>query len=138
MEYDINYWSVLAAAVAQMIIGFIWYSDALLGKQWRKEMGISDAKGKKMQEGGMAKMMGLGFVGALLMAYVFSFIIVGFEHTTLVEGIYAGFWAWLGFIVPLLLGNVLWGGQSWKLWLINATYWLTTLAVMGAILAVWQ
>ncbi len=37
----INYWAVLAAAVASMIIGSIWYSPLLFAKKWLAAMGWS-------------------------------------------------------------------------------------------------
>jgi len=45
--------------------------------------------------------------------------------------------AWLGLVVPVSLGIVLWEGKSWKLWFINASSYLVTLLAMGIILGLW-
>lgn len=49
----------------------------------------------------------------------------------------AGFWNWLGFVAPVTLGAVLWEGKHWKLWFLNNGYYLVTLLLMGAVLALW-
>ena len=35
----VNVWTVLVAAVATMVVGFLWYSPALFAKPWMKLMG---------------------------------------------------------------------------------------------------
>lgn len=39
----VNLWSVLGAAVAAMVIGFIWYSPLLFAKPWMLAMGYDPA-----------------------------------------------------------------------------------------------
>ena len=36
---DINLLSVLVAAIATMVLGFVWYSPLLFAKPWTVEMG---------------------------------------------------------------------------------------------------
>ena len=78
---SVNWLAVVVAAVAYMAIGFVWYSDALFGKTYRKEMGVSsDMKpGKDF----MVKMMVLGTLSAIIMAYVLS-------HNVTFSGAYLG------------------------------------------------
>ncbi len=138
----INYLAVLGAAVAAMVIGFLWYGP-LFGKAWSKLMGWGDMTPEKMKEMQKKAMPGyfVSFIGSLVMAYVLAHALV-FASTYLnasgtSAGLMAGFWNWLGFIVPVTLGTMLWEGKSWKLWLINASYYLVLLLAMGAILASW-
>src|SRR6266478_3785234 len=37
-DIQLNYWAILAAVAASMVIGFLWYGP-ILGKAWMKEMG---------------------------------------------------------------------------------------------------
>ena len=80
----------------------------------------------------------LGFAGAFLMAYTFSHVLTfGTTYmgsTELLDGVSTGFWMWLGFVAPVTAGVFLWEGKPLKLWLLNASYWLVSLVVMGAIL----
>ncbi len=58
------------------------------------------------------------------------------QATTAMEGMMVGFWAWLGFVATIMLGKVIWEMTPVKLYGINVAYYLVSLLLMGAILAV--
>ena len=137
----INYLAVLAAAIVNMIIGFLWYGP-LFSKQWVALSGISSEQLEKAKAKGMGKSYFIAFLGSLAMSYVLAHALV-FASTYLhVQGIQAGltggFWNWLGFVIPVTLGSVLWEQRPWKLWFINIGYYLITLMAMGIILSLWK
>ncbi|OHB25465.1 MAG: hypothetical protein A2542_00555 [Parcubacteria group bacterium RIFOXYD2_FULL_52_8] len=138
----INYFAVVGAAVVSIVLGFLWYGP-LFGKQWIAMMGWTEEQCSDAQKKGMgAKTYVPMIVGALIMAYVLSYSLV-FASTYLQAsgasaGLMAGFWNWLGFIAPVIMGSVLWEGKSWKLWVLNSGYYLVSLCLMGMVLAVWQ
>ena len=132
---DINYFAVLAAAAASFVIGFLWHGP-LFGKQWMKLMGVTEKSIKQMKLTPVQAMAG-GFIATLLMSYIFAHFIDYAQASTIMEGIVAGLWIWLGFVATIMLNGVLWEGRPFKLYLLNVSYHLVTLAVMGAILAVW-
>lgn len=134
----VNYMAVFAAAVASMILGFLWYGP-FLGKMWIKESGFSKEKIEAAKKKGMAMSYGLMFLGSLFMAFVLSHALV-FAQTYMKtsgisSGLTTGFWNWLGFVAPVTLGSVLWEGKSWKLWCLNNGYYLLSLLTMGVIVA---
>ncbi|MBI5644836.1 DUF1761 domain-containing protein [Candidatus Kaiserbacteria bacterium] len=139
----INYLAVIVAAIANMVLGFLWYGP-LFGKTWSHLMGWGEMTPDKMAA--MQKKARLGyavsFVGALVMAFVLAHALVFASTYLKVEGVHAGlaagFWNWLGFVAPVTVGAVLWDGKPWKLWFINAGYYLVTLLIMGEILALWK
>jgi hypothetical protein len=141
MMVPINYLAVLVAAVASMVIGSLWYGP-IFGKKWIALMGWTEEQMNSAKAKGMGKSYALMFVGSLLMAYVLAHSVIYAAYYMRVSGFSAGlmvgFWNWLGFVVPVSLGSVLWEGKSWKLWFLNVGYYLVTLMVMGAILAVWR
>lgn len=136
----INYWAVLAAAVASMVLGFLWYGP-LFGKQWVALSGLSQEKLDTAKNRGMSKMYVITFIGSLVMSYVLAHALIFastyLEVTGFSAGVMAGFWNWLGFVAPVTVGVVLWEGKSWKLWVLNNAYHLLALVVMGVILALW-
>lgn len=139
---NINYLAVLAAAVASMVLGFLWYGP-LFGKPWADMMGYkfdSPEAMKAMQKKAMPGYVA-SFIGALVMSYVLAHSLIFASAYTQTEGVsaglMAGFWSWLGFVAPVTLGTVFWESKPWKLWFINVSYWLVLLLVMGAILAIW-
>ncbi len=141
---EVNYLAVLAGAVCNMVLGFLWYVP-LFGKQWMRLSGFTPeriAEAKANNGKGMGKSYALAFIGALVMAFVLSHMLVFATAYLNTEGVSAGlstgFWAWLGFVAPITLGSVLWEQKSWKLWVLTNSYYLLTLLVMGTILAVWK
>ncbi len=141
MSVPINYLAVLVAAIASMVTGFLWYGP-LFGKQWVALSNMSPAQMEKAKSGGMGKTYLIACIGSLLMSYVLAHAIVFAGAYMQVEGVMlgvtAGFFNWLGFVAPVSLGSVLWEQRPWKLWVINNSYNLITLMVMGVILALWQ
>jgi len=47
---SVNWLAVLVAAVAQMIVGFIWFSPALFGKTWMVLHGIDPNSSEQVQQ----------------------------------------------------------------------------------------
>ena len=137
----INFLAVVGAAVAAMILGFLWYGP-LFGKKWLAESGMSAEKIEAMKAKSMNMTYVIMVVSTLIMSYVLSNALV-FASTYLnasgvSAGLQAGFWNWLGFVAPVALGGVLWEGKSWTYWTITAGYYLVSLCMMGVILALWQ
>jgi len=134
ITFDVSWFAIVAAAIVATIIGMAWYSKSLFGTSWAKEMGFSDADMKKMAKDGMGKMMTINFIFTLVMAFVLANFLGTAGASTMGAGATFAFWLWLGFILPLQVGGMLWEGKSQKLLTINASYWLVNLVVMSAVL----
>ena len=134
----INYWAVLGAALAAMVVGSLWYGP-LFGKVWMKPMGWdpNQPMSPEKRKAGNKAMMWMIPV-SLLTAYVLAHFVDYTASITWAEGAQAGFWIWLGFQFTLLLQSVIFEGKKKEAFYVNAGYQLVTLAVMGAILAVWS
>ena len=135
--FEINYLAVFVSAVVSFFIGMAWYSPFLFGNIWMKLSGISKTAMEKSKKKGMALFFIAAFVGGLVMSFVLAHFIDIAGSVTALEGAQTGFWAWLGFIAPVMLGSVLWEGKSIKLYLIKVLHYLAVLMAMGSILAVW-
>jgi hypothetical protein len=135
----INFWSVLVAAVATLVLGFLWYSPFLFANPWMRLMGIDPNDKAKLAE--MRKsagtLYGLSFVASIVSALVLAKIIVLTTVNTIPYGMKVGFAVWLGFVTTVQLTGALFGKQPSKLYLINTGYQLVCYLAMGAILAVW-
>ena len=141
MGIVINYTAVIVAAIASMAVGFVWYGP-LFGKSWIALSGITPDKMEGMKKKGMTKTYVIGLIMLFLMAYVLATNGYVWQAYMSFSGLNAAFnlafWPWLGFFVPLLVGGVLWEGKPWKLFALNAGYYLVTLFVMACILVYWQ
>ncbi len=128
-----NWFGIILAAIAQMVVGFIWYGP-LFGKTWMSMMGINT---QRMSREGMGRTYAIQAVGSLVTAYVLAKLVGMMGGKTLAAGVQAGFWVWLGFVATVTLGSVLYERRSWNLYVLNNGYQLVSLAIMGAILVRW-
>lgn len=133
MFENINYIELIAAGVAAMVVGFVWYSMAVFGKPWMKTVGLSQSDLKEGMKDA-PKMYGLMFVGALVQAYVLSILLNVFGVADYMSAATVAFWAWLGFVAPVVLGNVLFERRSWNYFGITIGYQLVNMVVMSAVL----
>jgi len=137
---NVNLLSVLAAGIATMILGFVWYSPALFAKPWMREMGydLNDkAKLKEMQKSA-GPTYGIAFLAGLVSAFMLAKILSITPIDTALYGMKLGFGVWLGFVATAQLTGALFMKSSMKLFAINTGYQLVCYLVMGAILAVWK
>jgi hypothetical protein len=136
----VDFLAVAIATIATIVLGTLWYGP-LFGNTWMKHMGISKPKDMTpAMKTMMMKSYGIQTVASLIMVFVMAHSLVFASDylgiTGVMAGVQAGFWNWLGFVVPTSLGSVLWEQKSWTLWFINAGYYLVTLIVVGVILAI--
>ena len=138
INVPINYVAVILAAVANMVMGFLWFGP-IFGKQWIKMMGITPQQIEEAKKKGMTQSYIIAFVGSFITAWVLAELAVFVESYLLIgavaAGLKAGFLGWLGFTLLPLLNSVAWEGKSWNLWFLNASYYLVALMVMGAIVS---
>lgn len=133
---DVNIWAILAGGLSAVIIGFVWYAPAVFGTIWMSLANVraEDIEARKKQ---MPIMAFVGFVAAVILAWVLSQFAVVWEAFTLGSALELGFWIWLGFMVPILVGPFLWEHKSIKYVAINAAYWLVTTLVVATIVSLW-
>jgi Protein of unknown function (DUF1761) len=131
---------VLLAAIATMILGFLWYSPVLFARPWMLAMGYDPNDKAKVEQ--MRKTAGpsylLSFVASLASAFVLAKIIDLTTVNSALYGMKVGFGMWLGFVTTVQLTAKLFESKPWKLYLINTGYQLVCYLAMGAILAVSQ
>jgi len=128
---DINYWAVLVAAVINMVVGALWYSKLMFAKAWIK------LTGKRHMQGNQTGYL-VSAVGALIQSWILVHFVEYAGSTTVWQGVVTGFWLWLAFVAAVMAGAYIFEGRSWKLWQINAGYFLVVLAVNGGLLAAWR
>lgn len=136
MVPDINLIAVVLAALAAFFVGWVWYG-AIFGKLWRRLVGLSleDMKSMKMTPiGASVGTIAVSFLMAYVLAHGIEFGNAYLRTEGIAGGLQAAFWYWLGFAVPITSMSFLYEGKSWKLWAVNAGYYLATLLSMGAII----
>ena len=135
---SVNYWAVIVSAIASMVVGSIWYGP-LFGKMFMNAMGMDGWSQEKKDA--MKKAMAITyvwqFIASLVMFYVLAWMIVGLNRLSIKGGVHVALLEWIGFVVPLSLGQALWGGKIKLFWL-SIGNMLITLVVAGVIIGAWK
>lgn len=131
---SINWLAVVAAALANFVIGGMWYSPALFGKAWMRANDFTEAD---MKRGSPAVIFGVSFVFCLVMSANLAAFLAG-PQTTVGFAVAAGVAAGLGWAAMGLGVVALFERRSWSYLLVNGGYLTVSFAVMGAILGAWR
>ena len=142
-EIHLNWLAIAASVIGSFALGGLWYGP-LFGKAWQRAIGFADVKPAGAE---IAKGSALNVFGTLLMAFVLAHEVsvwrpsawnAGADAAASVYGFFAGFFIWLGFVVPVLLNGVAFERKSWKVFGINAVYQFLSLQLMAMILSFWR
>ena len=138
---EINYVANLIISILAMVFGFLWYGP-LFGRKWMKLMGLSH---KDLGE--MKMNMGVTYFTAFITTIVTVSVLSYFVNLAVIDeingastffsGAIVGFIVWLGFIATSTLGQFLWEGKPFSLYLLNNMHNLIFYLVVGGVLAVW-
>lgn len=130
---EVDFFSVLSAGIVSLVIGFVWYHPSVFGGAWTRLTNLSPEqveRGKKR----MPIMAFFGLLASMLAAYVMNYFGIAWGVFDIIGAIELAFWCWLGFVVPSMLGMVLWEQKSLKLYFINSVYWLVAFIAMAIVL----
>jgi hypothetical protein len=131
--FHVNFLAVLVAAICQWLLGALWY-NVVYAKKWKALVGYS--------EGEKPKLLVLGLIASFVGDLVLSFVLVHLDQwifaDTFARGISVGILFWIGLMAPPLLTQHIFENRPFKLFAINAAYWLLAMGLGGGILAVWR
>ena len=132
----INYWAVVAAAVAAFVVGAVWYSPLLFGKAYMMLRGMNPDAMANMRPPA-AELVG-EFVRYLVVAYVLARFVVLLGVADWMGAVRLALWVWIGFQAMLLGGAVIHENMPVKLYAIHAGDALVKTLFMTVILGVWR
>lgn len=132
-QVDVNYVAIIVAAIINLVLGFLWYGP-LFGRRWTA---LSNITPQQMASGGIAKTTLGSFIVALIMFYVLSLVVDWTGAKSIGAGAGAGFWMWVGFVGTVMFNTVLYERRPVALYVLNTGYFLVSLLIGGALLAVW-
>ena len=137
MHVQINWLAVVVAAVVTWLLGALWYSPYVLGRQWVAAHGYTPERMAEMRKGA-GRAYAASFVMYLVMAAVIAVLVGYIVMGRAVQGAKLGALLWLGFAVPLGVTGNLFSDRRLSTFLIDAGYQLISLVAMGAIIAAWK
>jgi hypothetical protein len=127
---DVNYLAVLVAWIVHIVMGLIWFRPELFGNEW------SRLTGKELKPA--KKWLVPGLIGHLLMIFVLVILIKLTNANTGFSGMFIGILTWIGFVVPMESGELVWEKTPFRLFLLRTGNQLIGIAVSGFILGAWQ
>ena len=129
----VSFLPILAAGIASMLVTWLWYNPRLFGGIWMRLENFTPEmveRGRKR----MPLMVVVGLLASMLVAWVMSYIGILLGVYDWLGAVELGFWCWLGFAAPPMLGMVLWEQKPIRLYLIIALNWLVAFVVIALIL----
>jgi hypothetical protein len=124
----VSWLAVIAATVSAFALGAAWYAKPLFGNAWMQEIGLTE---ESIQSANMPLTFGLTFLLQAVAATAMSAILG--EDSGWLAGLRTGlcigvFWVATAYGVTYLFEQ-----RSFRLWLINAGYYVVLFAVMGTV-----
>lgn len=134
----VNIWSIIVAAVVAYVIGALWYSPVLFGKEWMRLKGISEKDITAESKRGIWKLYIIQLITTVVLFCVLGFIVTATGSIIAGDGIFLAFLAWLGFSLMPAIGDMLWNKTPFKLMLITQVCALVSWLLGGAIIGGWN
>jgi len=129
-----NWLAIIVGALINMVLGSLWYAPFAFAKPWMSLTGKKTMGEKK----DTTKTYAILIVSALVMSYVLMHFVQASGANSWLWGAKIGFWLWLGFTAATTISDYLFVGRPWKLYAINAGYYLVISLVLGALFGVWH
>ena len=129
---DMSLMAIIAAAVAGMFLGAVWYSPAVFGDEWLKALDKS-----RDQLGPPGPAMAGGMIASLVTAVAMEFLVTAAGADNFLAGMGLGLVVGLGVVAMTMLSDSLFSGWSWRLYFIQTGYRVLSIVVMGAICGAW-
>ena len=155
---EINWVSLLLAALSTLVVGFIWYNPKVFGTIWMKESGMTE---EKMKGANMVLIFGMSFFYAFLISFVLQTVVIhqygalgmvggdtakalpsynsfmsdyGTAFRTFKHGAFHGFFIGLFLALPLIGTNALYERRSFKYVVVTGGFWIVCCTIMGGII----
>jgi Protein of unknown function (DUF1761) len=133
----INYLAVLAALVASMVVGFVFYHPVVFGRRWMKLVGHTDDS----VQGGSPWVYPVVIVATFLTAWALAgaaYLAHEFyQGSFLVSALVTGWILWLTFTAARMLVHDVFDTRSLKITALSALNEFIIITVMAFIIGIW-
>ena len=136
--HGLNFVGVLIAIVVSFISGGIWFGPKTFYPIWMKARGIASGQLTENQNK-PAILFGSTFIGLIIQTLVLGTIITGLQKNNtsfgIVDGAGIGLALGVGIAAFASLSHRLFGGENFKVWIIETANDAINLTIAGAIIA---
>jgi hypothetical protein len=132
VSIDINLFAVLGAAVAAMVIGWLWFG-LIFRSAWTRLAQLADRPAAKdAVQYPIALVVNL--LGAFVLAYISSASQIANQTSLLEAALYSAVFVWLAFSAGRALITTTFESRSVKLFLINTGHDLAVILTMALVI----
>lgn len=134
---EINYWAVVVATVAAMVIGSVWYTPRVFGARWKR---LADVK-----EPQTSTQAWLPILVSIALAFLLAWVLAGsvaiawhfYGGAYLGSSIVTALTLWAGFTAGRMITHDVFIGRPAQLTILNVLYELVLVLVMAVIIGIW-
>lgn len=132
----INWISVIVAAIVGFGLGSLWHNKIMFGKAWMEEHAL---KPNHAEGTNFPLVFGLTFLQFIIIALGMEILMSAFlPDIQWFQGIAFGAFLSIFFVATTFGISFLFLKKSFKIWLIDAFYYIVSFVLMGWILAAWN
>ncbi len=133
---EVNYMLVFVAALAQFVLGALWYSPLLFGKWWMQIMEKENMPMGEMKR--MQKEMGPFYLLQFVLAFVSTFMLAHYilYWADEASAYFVALMLLIGFVIPTQISGVIWANTKKKFWL-RQVFVMVSYQFVGMLLAAW-
>jgi hypothetical protein len=136
----INYLAVLAALVASVVIGFVFYHPVVFGRVWMGLVGHSEESEASVQRGSP-----LVYPVVIVATFLTAWVLAGttylafefYQGSFLVSALVTGWILWLAFTAARMLVHDIFDTRSLKITALSALNEFITITAMAFIIGIW-
>ena len=136
---NVNWISVLSAAVAAWVFGAVYYTS--LANQWHAAQGktLEQCKAENAGKPPLAKAAPfiLSFIAEVIMGVTLFGILVHTAMFTVRAGMISGAFCWFGFVLTTMAVTNAYSSRRVMLTVLDGVHWLGVLLIIGAIIGGW-
>lgn len=134
---EINYAAVLAATVAAIVIGSIWYTPKVFGARWKRLAEVKDPQTSAQAWLPIMVSIALSFLLAWVLAGSVAIAWHFYGGTYLASSIVTALTLWAGFTAGRLITHDVFAGRPSQLTILNVLHELVLVLVMAVVIGVW-
>ena len=129
---SINYWAVLVAAAASVVVGMLWFADPVFGRAWKRMQGMSGT----VKPAPSAFLIWAG--GNFVLAYtVYRLLLVRMVTPSIGEALITGLLIAVGIVIAGMAPSYAFAKKPVGLFGIEVGYVVVSILLMSAIMAAW-
>ena len=134
---DFNYLAILCALGLSLGLGMLWYSPLMFGRVWYRLKRYTPEQADRLQ-GSIRPAYVVSLIGYTTMAMVVATLVIALDLTSALEGLLLGFLLWIGFVFTTGLIANMFSERRFRSFVIDTTYQLACLLIMGSVIGAWR